>query len=187
MPLRAAYLALFYITMKNILGVISEFSKKLSKFEESENSVRVSNVSDETKLKNEILLSEEERKTFILSEYKNYSEPVTKEIEDDEECLLKAYDFFKQIEEIKGKSAEANIKIMDSRLFCPLCTNSDYTQTKNFIFLQIWFVHHNKDKSFVPVISSVAEKKYCIDFIKIEDWKLNSSEKEILQIIEKNY
>lgn len=169
---------------KNILGAISEFSKKLSKFEESEKSERIESTSDSTKLQNEISLSEEERKLFLYNEYKNYDEPITREIEEDEENLLKAYELFKQIEEINLKSSSENIRIVDNRIFCPICNKTDYIQKNKFVYLKIWFILHKKDSDVVPEISSTLNKKYCLDFIKKEDWKPTSAEKEMLQIIE---
>ena len=78
--------------IKSMSSIISNFSKKFSQFNKTENREIICKKSPDKILQEKITASENERKLKLQKDFSAYLNPVTQDIESDEEFLLKAFD-----------------------------------------------------------------------------------------------
>lgn len=184
---------------KSIWKAFSDFSKKFERFQKSENSTRIDS-NQNLNLQNLINENENSKKTAVLNSFKNYEIPYTKEIEEDENSLLKAYEIFKATLEINKKFADEKTFLMDFKLASPITKKANYIYGGEFIYLQLWFRLCKKIKDFVPILKKVSfdfadkisdEKKlgeksaenFVLSFVSSDDFEFDSKQKEIVQIV----
>ena len=151
-------------------------------------------------IQNEINEREEERILTLQKLYKKYSEPVTQEIEEDEEHLFKAYKLFCKLTDINETEGDSKTHLKDLSITCPLCKKSEYIpqdsdtdkQSKEFLTLRLWFINTNPDALYIPQIVNYLNNnriqdntavQYVLEFIEKEEWKPTFFEKELLQAI----
>lgn len=172
---------------KNITVTLNEFSKKMTALKKGADFFIRENTSEIKNLQEKINQDEEERINYLKSRFADYLEPVTKEVEEDEENLMKAYNLFCQINEITEKLTDRSTHLKSHLIASPLCCKSEYTSdlpSENFSFLRLWFLVKNPESNFVPEIVKLENipESYAIDFIDIDMWYQTSLEKEILQL-----
>lgn len=173
---------------KTILQTLQDFSKKFEAFSQR-GGVRISQPDEERKnlknLQEQINQQEEERIAQLRAQFEEFAMPKTQDIEEDEENLTKAYEFFCQIKELTEKSGDNKTHLKSLSLVSPLCHKADYTgkNSSRFAFLRLWFLATNPEAKFVPEISEEANGTYSLDFIELELWHPASFEKEIMQIL----
>lgn len=159
---------------------VSEFSKKLSRLNESEKPVFSRIPTTEEKLQNRINEEEFLRRERIVRQYNAFSNPVSQQIEDDEQNLVDAYNLFIAANLLNQNVSDKRTKLAAIKIESPVCTKSEYISGSGFSFLKIWFLKTQKDAQFVPEIIQENEKRF-IDFVPVEDYKFSRLEKEILQ------
>ncbi|MGN0739868.1 MAG: hypothetical protein ACI4LX_06825 [Treponema sp.] len=167
---------------KSMSKIISNFSKKFSQFNKSENREIVRQKNPDRILQEKITASENERKLKLQKDFSAYLNPVTQDIESDEESLLKAYELYRQIFEVTQKFSDGKTHLADIKITSPICTKSEYTQKNKFSFLRLWFLQKNTDADFVPVIICENAKFY-LSFVKKEEFEFSGFEKEIMQAL----
>lgn len=167
---------------KSLSSAVSQFSKQISRFNQSggEDFVRRKN-SDEL-LQEKIDISENERMEKLKRNFLLYANPVTQDIEADEEALLSAFQLYKQILEINKTYAEHRTYLLNIKIASPLCAKSEYTQKNKFSFLRLWFLRQTEHDGFVPVMEH-DESRFYLSFIPKDNYTLSTFEKEILQAI----
>ena len=174
---------------KDIIEAMEKFSKKIVSFKRAENKSFVMNESSEKKLQETINLSEQERVSAIKKEYENFKNPLSREIETDENALLKAFEIFMSLTELKKNSDGEGASLRNFEIDCSICRKSEYTKPacSKFIFLQSWFYFEKKITEYIPVIC-LSDKGYCyIDFSDADSCRFNSREKEIWQTVASIY
>lgn len=172
---------------KNITLTLAEFSKKIMAFNKGAEVYIRENTSAIKNLQEKIREEEKDRINYLKARFAEYLEPVTKEIEEDEENLIKAYNLFCQINEIMEKMPDHTTHLKSLLIASPLCHKSEYTSelpSEDFSFLRLWFLVKNPSSNYVPEIvkQDNQAESYAIDFIDIEMWHQTSLEKEILQM-----
>ncbi len=174
---------------KNILQTLQDFNQKLEEFSQR-NGVRIPQENSEaqklTKLQQHINQQDEEKMTQLRSQFQEFAMPVTQDIEQDEEALLKAYDLFCQLKELNEQSGDRLTHLKSLSLTSPLCHKADYTAEGNsvnnrFAFLRLWFLSTKPDAQFVPEISADPNGSYTLEFTDLDLWQPTSLEKEIMQ------
>lgn len=185
---------------KSIWKAFSDFSKKFERFQKSENSSRLENQNKNSNLQNLVNQNESSKKQAILNSFKHYEIPFTKEIEDDEASLLKAYAIFKATLEINKNFADEKTFLCDFKISSPISKKSNYIFGGQFVYLQLWFRLCKKVEDFVPILKKVSlrfadkisdEKKFGektaesfeLSFISSDDFEFDSKQKEIVQIV----
>ena len=170
-------------TIKNLLA---DFSQKLSAISEGAD-VRVNTeLSATDKLQEQINLQEAERITLLRARLGEYIAPLTQDIEEDEENLLKAYKLYCQANELNQTAGDRTTHLKNLTITSPLCQKSEYTSDSplnRFAYLRLWFLATNPDAFFVPeIIPSPAGAGFLLDFIDVDMWKPTLLEKEIMQL-----
>ena len=168
--------------IKSMSSIISNFSKKFSQFNKTENREIIRKKSPEKILQEKITASENERKLKLQKDFSAYLNPVTQDIESDEEFLLKAFELFRQISAVTEKYSDGKTHLVDIKISSPICSKSEYTQKNKFSFLRLWFLQKNADADFVPVIIC-EDIKFYLSFIKKDDYEFSVFEKEIMQAL----
>lgn len=167
---------------KNLSQTISEFSKKLLRFNNAEKQELELPKSSEQILQTKINDFELERKERILKQINAYLNPINQELEDDENYLLEAYNLFKKAFELNENSQQPETKLASLKIKSPLCQKQEYSSGNDFSFLRIWFVHQNPSADFIPAFIFENEKKY-LEFIPFDEYEFSRLEKEILQVL----
>ena len=131
---------------------------------------------------------EAERSTYILKKYDEYENPLTPDIEEDENSLMNAYELFCSVNQLNKANIDKGEKITKIRYFeitGAVCRKAEYTDLNadSFIFLRLWFLNKNPDAAFVPELARNEKGDFYIDFSERELWKPTSAEKEILQCL----
>lgn len=173
--------------MKNITEAISSFSKKLSRFEEAEDKAFVKPESKDSVLQKKINLSQEEKLEKIKTEYEKYVNPVSKEIEEDEESVLSALRIFKaarlaeQTEASSKKEKQTAIHQIDFK--SPLCQKQEYIYGKNLIYLTYWLQAVHGEKEWIPSIYNFISGERFLEFIPAETKHYDYEETAILNVL----
>lgn len=163
---------------KIIIELMDDFSKKISTTNESQNIILKATHSS---IQEKINDRESERKEFLRKQMKNFFEPQTKDIEEDEESLLKAYTLFCKIKEIHKENGDNRTHLKAFSIVSPLCAKAEYISgvqnqfktnvatEKNpvkeslqpakvksdfFCFLRLWFLETNPEAEFIPVMEA---------------------------------
>lgn len=167
---------------KTLSHSVSDFSKKLSRFNESGKTELERPLSSDAKLQMRISDMETERRERFLQQYNSLKNPVSQQVEQDEENLIAAYNLFKGAVELNASSSSAETKIADLRISSPICSKNEYINGSGFSFLRIWFLKTNEGAEYVPLISQKDDKRF-LEFIPVDEYEFSRLEKEILQII----
>lgn len=167
---------------KNPLDAISKFSSTLSKFTSSGKKEIDVAPSKDTLIQKKIRSFESERREKIIRTYNEFKNPVTHDIEQDEENIIASYELFLKVLEANESSGE-KASLASLKIKSPITKKSDYTQKNKFLFLRIWFIEQKKDAEFIPQIVTDDKKDFLLEFIPKDEWKITAYEKEILQII----
>ena len=170
----------------DIKNLLVDFSQKLSALAEGAD-VRVNTQPSSTdKLQEQINLQEAERTTLLRARLSEYIAPLTQDIEEDEENLLKAYKLYCQANELNQTAGDRTTHLKNLTLTSPLCQKTEYTSdspNNRFSYLRLWFLATNPDAFFVPeIISSPTGAGFLLDFIDVDMWKPTLLEKEIMQL-----
>ena len=172
--------------MENIKELLADFSGKLNALSEGAD-VRVNAAPSATdRLQEQINLQEAERTTLLRARLQEYISPMTQDIEEDEENLLKAYKLYCQANELNQTAGDRTTHLKSLTLSSPLCQKSEYTTDSplnRFAYLRLWFLATNPDAFFVPeIIAAPAGGGFLLDFIDVDLWKPTLLEKEIMQL-----
>lgn len=138
---------------------------------------------NDKQLQEEINRRELERTEKLRRKYQDFLEPRTPDIEEDEECLLNAYELFCKINELceaNGKEGgKARLRSME--IASPICRRYDYTLGDDLAFLRLWFLQKFPDASFIPEFIRAENGQFYLYFTARELWTPGILEKEILQ------
>ena len=173
--------------MKNITEALSNFSKKLSRFEEAQDKEFVRPQSKDAALQKKINLTEEEKIEKIKSQYEKYLNPVSREIEEDEEAVLSALRIFKaaknaeQTEVSQKKEKQTSIHQLDFK--SPLCQKQEYLYGKNLLYLTYWLQTVHGEKEWIPSIYKFISGERFLEFIPAETKHYDYEETSILNIL----
>lgn len=174
--------------MKSITDALSNFSKKLSRFEQAEDADFVKPVSKDAPLQKKINLTEEEKLERIRAEYEKYVNPVSKEIEEDEESVLSALRIFKAAKnaeqlEISQKKGEKQTEIHEIDFKSPICQKSDYVYGKNLIYLSYWLQTVHGETEWIPSIYKFISGERFLEFVPVETKRYDYEENAILNAL----
>ena len=166
--------------MKGITEAISNFSKKLSRFEEAGEKNIKRPFSPEKRLQEKINLSDEEKIEKIRQEFEKYKNPVSKEIEEDEEALLAALKIFKA-----AKNAEAGEKASVHQLDfkSPLCRKDEYRYANGTVYLSYWLEKIYGEKEWAPNIYKNASGEYFLEFVPLETRAFDYEKKALWKLL----
>ncbi|EID86036.1 hypothetical protein MSI_04680 [Treponema sp. JC4] len=173
--------------MKNITEALSNFSKKLSRFEEAQDKEFVKPQSKDAALQKKINLTEEEKIEKIKAQYGKYLNPVSREIEEDEEAVLSALRIFKaaknaeQTEVSQKKEKQTSIHQLDFK--SPLCQKQEYLYGKNLLYLTYWLQTVHGEKEWIPSIYKFTSGERFLEFIPAETKHYDYEETSILNIL----
>ena len=176
--------------MKNAASAFDDFKEKFSRFNASGNDLpplkKNSSKSSSAKIKEKISSSDEEHVQKIINKYNQYQLPLSKEIEEDELSVLKAYELFSRIRELNSSLGTKKTFIEKIRIASPVAEKQEYVSGTGFAYLQAWFIlnHREKAKSFIPVISEHRGDAE-LAFASAECFKPSPLLKEILTLIQK--
>ena len=145
-------------------------------------------ISKDKKLQDEINSRESERLDFLCRRFQDFLEPRTQDIEEDEENLIKAYDFYCKINEVVKNAEEekSNAFLRSMELSSPLCRRDDYTLGDDMAFLRLWFLQNNPDADVVPEFIRSEDGAFFLIFTERELWVPSGFEKEILRALSEN-
>ena len=165
---------------------LDDFSKKFARFAADPQAVEGLKVESPLKsLQDQINERESERASVLRRQFLEYVSPLTSDIEDDEEALLKAYKLYCQVVELNETAGDAGTHLRDFSVTSPLCRKSEYTGGGDgrFCFLRLWFAATNPDALFMPVMEQDANGNRYLSFVEKEMWKPTLLEREIMQVI----
>ena len=170
----------------NPIKVLNAFSKKFAKMSNDDLDAQPAPASKDKKLQDEINSREEERETYLRRRFEEFTDPRTQDIEEDEDNLIKAYEFFCKLTDFceSEKSENQNTKLRSMELSSPLCKKADYTLGEDIAFLRLWFLQKNPDSNFVPEFTRADNGQFYLNFTVRELWSPTSLEKEILRTLE---
>jgi len=171
---------------KNLAQSIAAFSKKFSKLGEEDKDNYETPLSKEKLLQDEINRREQEREEMLRNRFADFLEPRTQDIEQDEENLVKAWDFYSKLNDFceasEKEGSTAHLRSME--LTSPLCRRDDYTLGDSMAFLRLWFLQKFPDASSVPEFTRAENGQFYLDFKSRELWTPDSLEKEILRTLD---
>lgn len=171
---------------KSVGGALKSFAAKFSRAK-SEGSLDEVKVESELRPVQESVEEYEARRVeTIKKQFDDYMNPVTQEIEQDEENLIKAYELYCKLVETCEAAGGNGTTLRDFSLTSPLCKRVEYTSGERFLYLRLWFLQVTPDARFVPQITAVsggAVPSYVLTFIDKDMWQPALPEKEILQAI----
>ena len=165
---------------------LDDFSKKFARFAADPQAVEGLKVESPLKsLQDQINERESERASVLRRQFLEYVSPLTSDIEDDEEALLKAYKLYCQVVELNETAGDAGTHLRDFSVTSPLCRKSEYTGGGDgrFCFLRLWFAATNPDALFMPVMEQDPNGNWYLSFVEKEMWKPTLLEREIMQVV----
>ena len=165
---------------------LDDFSKKFARFAADPQAVEGLKVESPLKsLQDQINERESERASVLRRQFLEYVSPMTSDIEDDEEALLKAYKLYCQVVELNETAGDAGTHLRELSVTSPLCRKSEYTGGGDgrFCFLRLWFAATNPDALFMPVMEQDTNGNWYLSFVEKEMWKPTLLEREIMQIV----
>ncbi len=168
--------------MESIASTFDNFKEKFTRFKESGNDFNASAVkSKKSALKERISFDDKERVRNIILKYRQFENPVSKETEDDEEALLKAWELFFKVSEFNEANSSEDTFIEKIKISSPLVKKTDYTDGAGFSYLQAWFIlnYGDKAKLYVPEIV-LSGGSYELIFTAGDVFKASPLLKEIL-------
>lgn len=132
---------------------------------------------------------EAERTAYIQKRYNEYENPLTPDIEEDENSLINAYELFSAVDQLNkstGDKGDKSTKIRYFEISSVICRKAEYTDlnSDSFLFLRLWFIKRNPEAAFVPELARNEKGDFYLDFSERELWKPSAAEKEILQSLE---
>lgn len=171
-------------------AALADFTKKFARFTSasSSGSQDQSDIKIESPLKSlqdQINERENERASLLRRQFMEYISPVTADIEQDEENLLKAYKLFCKLVEANNTLGDSTTHTKSLLLTSPICKKSEYTSLAaetRFSFLLLWFVVTNPDATFIPQLEQDTNGSLYLNFIERDLWKPTLFEKEIMQV-----
>ena len=173
---------------ENVSKALADFTNKFVRFKAGEDEQNPASIKVESPLRslqNQINEREAERAALLRRQFLEYISPLTADIEEDEETLLKAYKLYCQLVELNNTAGDAGTHLRDISITSPLCQKSEYTGADSrFIFLRLWFVATNQDALFVPQMEQDSNGNWYLVFIEKELWKPTLFEREIMQVVE---
>ena len=139
-------------------------------------------------LQDEINRREQERTEKLRRQFQDFLEPRTPDVEEDEENLLRAYDFFCKINELSEQARKEGTKshLRSMELASPLCRRDDYTLGDKLAFLRLWFLQVKPEATFVPEFTRAENGLFYLDFTARDLWSPGTLEKEILQSLKES-
>lgn len=169
---------------KSSLQVMDEFAKKMKSIRNSESfsfSDKESKNTNLKKIQNKISEIQNAQEEKILSQYKAFVNPVSKEIEEDENELLECFEEFLKINFRKNElNDEESVIFIKSSI--PKKTH--YTSGTDFIYLRAWFKYEKEKAEFVPTLVKNESGFFRLTFIPAENAQYSIQEKHILNLIE---
>jgi len=168
---------------KSISKVLADFSKKFARF--SESSLSEQAIKKESPLKalqEQINERENERILFLRRQLQEYIAPLTSDIEEDEEALIRAYKLYCMLVDTNKELGDPATHLKDSSIVSPICKKSEYTSLPGrFPFLRLWFLIMNPDSLFIPELRQSADGEFLLNFLEKDLWQPTGLEKEIMQ------
>ena len=170
----------------NPIKVLNAFSKKFAKLSAEDLDAQPAPVSKDKKLQDEINSRDSDRKNFLCRRLQDFTEPRTQDIEEDEDNLIKAYEFYCRLTEFceNEKSENQNTKLRSMELFSPLCKRADYTLGEEMAFLRLWFLQKVSEATVVPEFTRAENGQFYLIFTERELWSPTLLEKEILRALD---
>lgn len=173
---------------ENVSKALADFTNKFARFKAGEDEQNPASIKVESPLRslqNQINEREAERAALLRRQFLEYISPLTADIEEDEETLLKAYKLYCQLVELNNTAGDAGTHLRDISITSPLCHKSEYTSDDSrFCFLRLWFIATNQDVLFVPQMEQDSNGNWYLVFIEKELWKPTLFEREIMQVVE---
>ena len=174
-------------TSKTVGGVLKSFTAKFSRVKEEGSLDQVKVVSQLEPVQSSVEEYEAQRTQAIKKQFDDFMNPVTQEIEQDEENIIKAYNLYCKLEEACQTVGDSGTSLKDFSITSPLCKKTEYTSGDRFLYLRLWFLSVTPDAKYVPEITAVpggAVPSYVLTFMDKDMWQPGLAEKEILQVIE---
>ena len=170
---------------KSVSQALADFSEKFTRFAADPQAVEELKVESPLKtLQDQINERETERVSLLRRQFLEYACPMTSDIEEDEEALLKAYKLYCMLVEANEAAGDTTTHLRDFSITSPLCRKNEYTGTDGrFVFLRLWFAATNPDALFMPVMEQDANGSWSLTFVEKEIWKPTLLEKEIMQVV----
>ena len=171
--------------MENISEAFNELDEKITRLKNSGEDEKVFSKNSplhRDSLKEKLSASEEERLSKIREKFSHYQLPLSKEIEEDELSLLKAYELFTKVTDLNDSVRSKTTFIEKFTIASPLSKKSRYSSETGFAFLQAWFIlnHSEKAEKFIPEIVTVNGKSELV-FTEAASYKMPPILKEILR------
>ena len=172
---------------KSVSQALADFSEKFTRFAADPQAVEELKVESPLKtLQDQINERETERVSLLRRQFLEYACPMTSDIEEDEEALLKAYKLYCMLVEANEAAGDTTTHLRDFSITSPLCRKNEYTGTDGrFVFLRLWFAATNPDALFMPVMEQDSNGSWYLTFVEKELWKPTLFEKEIMQVVGK--
>ena len=172
----------------SIIKSLNDISQKIKAMSKGAEFTFHAEPSQMKNLQSQINQQEKERLEYLRSRISDFFEPVTQDIENDEEDLLKAYKLFCQLFELNKTAGDKTTHLKSFLLTSPICRKPEYTAaypSENFSLLRLWFIANNPQSSFVPELVELenAPGTFALDFIDIDMWQYTSFEKEMINMV----
>ena len=162
----------------------TDIENKIKRFNAAENKQIVREKNESQLLQEKINSHQKAFEEEVVKKFNFYKNPVSKEIEEDEISIVKAYKLFISLKELNTKCGDEKNFISFDGFTSPLLTREIYINGDDFIYLKLWFIYVNGAKDFVPVLEK-ADDKAKIKFVPFERYEFNFDEKEVLSVIQK--
>ena len=169
----------------NLAKSVAAFSKKFTKLNDEDKAQKEAPVTKDKILQDQINLRESEREEELRRRFSDFTEPRTQDIEEDEENLIKAYEFYCKLTEFceNEKSDNKNTKLRSMELSSPLCKKADYTLGDEIAFLRLWFLQKVPETDVLPEFTRAENGVFYLTFTEREIWAPTPLEKEILRAL----
>lgn len=171
---------------KSVGGALKNFAAKFSRAKKEGSLDEVKVESELRPVQESVEEYEARRLDAIKKQFDDFMNPVTQEIEQDEENLIKAYELYCKLVEACDTTGDTGTRLRDYSLLSPLCKKTEYTGGDRFLYLRLWFLKVTPDVKFVPEITAVpggTVPVYVLTFIDKDMWHPGLAEKEILQAV----
>ncbi|MCR4821516.1 MAG: hypothetical protein K5873_01425 [Treponema sp.] len=182
---------------QNIQEVLSNFSRKLSRFNQSSSTERTKSPSKDAYYEEKLRERGERFKLSVVSNYKIYKSPFqtlgqnsdrAASLDKDQQNLLKAYNLYKSCMEIDKENQDeiGQTYVKSVEIASPLSDKASYTSGGQFIYLMAWLYFEQNCQDYIPFFSE-KENHFSLEFAKIASFQFDSHDQEIFDIIKAEF
>lgn len=176
-----------------------DFAKKFRRSSQFSDGSKPNIIYEDDLVQKKINATEDAFRKTVVSSYAKYLNPFkvygrnsaqAKEISEDEENLVRAYNLFKAVKEANLSYGTDDTFIKTSKISSPLTSKNIYTAGGEFLYLQCWLIQARNVRDYIPELVEHEENfqtVYSLEFYPLRSYKFDRRDKEIIAVLQETY